>query len=187
NWARAVSSGNLPIPPRKSGWGSAGGGVAGAGVLRLPELYLDHGESLARGKVEDQPGDVLRRRADVEHEDRVARLAQKRQHGVVAVQQHLVVELGVDPAADDALEQREVEHHAQRVEAVGGERDGGAAVVAVQVAALALVLQEPVAVAERQLARHAGHGGSSNQRSEVRSQKSEVRSQPERCPLTSDL
>src|SRR5262249_50833844 len=80
------------------------------------------------------------------------------QDGVVAVQQHAVVEVRVDPGADDAFDAREVHDHPQRVELAGFQRDDGAAVVAVQVAALAVVVEQAMAVTKTEFTRHAIHG-----------------------------
>ena len=59
-----------------------------------------------------------------------------------------MIEILVDPAADLALDLREIEHHAVRIEVGGFEREHGAAVVSVQVAALAGIVQQPMAVAK---------------------------------------
>ena len=65
----------------------------------LPEATSTTGRP-ARGRlVEDQPGDVLGRRVDVHHEDRLALRLEDRQDRVVAAEQHVVVEVLVDPAA----------------------------------------------------------------------------------------
>ena len=77
---------------------------------------------------------------------------------VVAMQDHAMVEVLVDPVADHVLDVREIDHHAPRVELFGLDRDDGPAVVAVQVLALAVVVEQPVAVAEVDFARHSKHG-----------------------------
>src|SRR5687767_3735016 len=73
---------------------------------------------------------------------------------VVLAEQDLVVELVVDERADRLLDVPEVDHHAALVELARPHRDLGPAVVPVQVLALALVAQQPVAVAERDDLRH---------------------------------
>src|SRR5262249_16724121 len=46
-------------------------GVGRRAGLRLPQPDLDHGEALAGGVLEDEPGDVLGRGVDVEHVHRL--------------------------------------------------------------------------------------------------------------------
>src|SRR5262245_34845911 len=63
----------------------------------------------------------------------------------------------IDPAADDALDLREIHDHAELVEPGRLKRDDGPAVVSVQVPALAVVFEEPMAVAESKFARDEEH------------------------------
>ena len=67
-----------------------------------------------------------------------------------------MIEMGVDPVADDALDRREIDDHAEIVEPFGFERDDGAAVVAMQMPAFADVIEEAMAVAETDFARSPG-------------------------------
>src|SRR5262249_50574474 len=134
--------------------------VAGETVFRLPQLDLDHRKTLAGSEVKDQLGNVFGRWVNVQHKHRLALMAQQRQHRVVAVQQHLVVERLVDPRAHHGFHAGKVHDHAEVVKARRGERQDGATVVPVQVAALAVVIEQAVAVAEVDLARHAEHGAS---------------------------
>ena len=78
-------SGMLPLSLQGRGLrGEVSPAVGGVTRLRLPQLHLDHGEALGRRVLEDQPGDVLGGRVDVEDVDRLALLPQERQHRVVA-------------------------------------------------------------------------------------------------------
>ena len=63
-------------------------------------------------------------------------------------QDHLVIELAIDPAFDDPLDVAEIHHHVAVVEAVGADVDLDRRVVAVRVLADAVVVEQPVAVAE---------------------------------------
>lgn len=69
-----------------------------------------------------------------------------------------MIEVVIDPAADDAFDIREVEHHATFIERIGFDRDDGSAVVSVQKTAFAGIVQEPMAVAEVNLAGYLEHG-----------------------------
>ena len=60
----------------------------------------------------------------------------------------VVVEMVVDPAVDRSLDLRKIQHHAAIVKPRCLEGDAHPAVVPVQMPALALVMQEPMAVAE---------------------------------------
>ena len=63
-------------------------------------------------------------------------------------QQHLVIELAVDPALDDPLDVAEVADHVAVVERAGAHLDLRHGVVAVRMLADAVVVEQPVAVAE---------------------------------------
>src|SRR5262245_25063577 len=52
--------------------GRPGRAVDGEGVFRLPQPYLDDRKALRRRVVEDQLGQILRRRVGVQEEDRLA-------------------------------------------------------------------------------------------------------------------
>src|SRR5262249_52902387 len=108
-------------------------------VIRLPKLHLHYRKPLSRREVEDELGDVLSRRVYVHDEQRLALLLEKGQSGIILVQQHLVIEMLVDPAADDALDLGEIADHAEIVEIRRRQRDDGAAVVPVQMTALARI------------------------------------------------
>ena len=70
-----------------------------------------------------------------------------------------MVEVGIDPAGDDPLDVGEVEHHAAVVKLLGLDGDDGVAVVPMQVAALAVVVEQAMAVAEVDFSGDAEHGG----------------------------
>ena len=103
--------------------------------------------SSARSK--DQPARCVRRsdccRAD---EHRLAELLQRRDQRIVVAQQHLVIELAIDPALDDALDVAEVADHVAAVERAGAHFDFGDRVVAVRMLADAVVVEQPMAVTE---------------------------------------
>ena len=100
--------------------------------------------------------------------------AQQRHRRIVAVQEHAVVEVLVDPAATP-LDVAEVEHHAPRVQAGRLQRNDRPAVVAMQVPALSLVVQQPMAVAEVDLTGDCDTWGGGAQGSGVRGQGSVAR------------
>ena len=67
---------------------------------------------------------------------------------IVVPQHHLVIELAIDPALDDPLDVAEVAHHVAAVERVGAHFDFRDGVVAVRMLADAVVVEQPMAVAE---------------------------------------
>ena len=67
---------------------------------------------------------------------------------IVVAQQHPVIELAVDPAFHDPLDVAEIAHHVARVELRRPDFDLRDRVVAVRVLADAVVVEQPVAVAE---------------------------------------
>src|SRR5476649_542481 len=60
----------------------------------------------------------------------------------------ILIELGVDPAFDDPLDVAEIAHHVAVVERPGADFDFRGGVVAVRMFADAVVVEQPVAVAE---------------------------------------
>jgi len=56
--------------------------------------------------------------------------------------------MGVDPLLDRHFDLIEVAHHPFPIQPLGGELDCHLAIVSVEILALALVVQEPMAVAE---------------------------------------
>ena len=98
--------------------------------------------------IEDQPRNPLDGRIAVDDEDRFAELLERRDERVVVTEDHLVIELAIDPALDDPLDVAEVADHVAVVERVGAHLDLRRGVVAVRVLADAVVVEQPVAVAE---------------------------------------
>ena len=90
----------------------------------------------------------LDRRIAVEEVDRLAERLERRDQRIVMPQQHLVIELLVDPALDDALDVAEVADHVAVVERAGADLDLGGGIVPVRMLADAVVVQQPMAVAE---------------------------------------
>src|SRR6516165_1016920 len=103
-WEWFTAPGAQPQAAGSGGWAA----VSGVGGVGFPQADFDHRKTLAGGVVEDQPCDVLGRRVDVEHEHRLALGLQERKHRVVLVQEHFVIQGLIDPAADHALESREI-------------------------------------------------------------------------------
>ena len=67
---------------------------------------------------------------------------------VVVAQDHLVIQLAVDPALDEALDVGEIGDHVALVELIGADVDFDDGIVAVRVLADAVVVEQPVTVAE---------------------------------------
>ena len=59
-----------------------------------------------------------------------------------------MIEVLVDPSADDTFDIRKIEHHAPFVERLRLDGDDRAAVMPVQITALAIVIEQPMAVAK---------------------------------------
>src|SRR5262245_7477692 len=122
--------------------------IACPALLRFPQLALDDGKAATGGKFVDQAGEVFGGGALLHQKQWLALLSQDGDERVGLLQDQAVIELLVDPAADDALDLGEVEHHAAGVERRRSKRDHSPRAVAMEVAALAGVIQQPVAVAK---------------------------------------
>ena len=125
---------------------------------RLPHRDSDHRQSLLARLIEDQPRDALDSRIAVDDEDRLAELLERRHQRIVVAQDHLVIELAIDPALDDPLDVAEVADHVAVVERAGPHLDLRRRVVAVRVLADAVVVEQPMAVAEVDFLRDRVHG-----------------------------
>src|SRR5262249_34731080 len=98
--------------------------------------------------IEDQLRDALHGRITVDDVDRLAELRERRDERVVVAQDHLVVELAIDPALHDALDVAEIADHVAVVERAGAYFDLGDRVVSMRMLADAVVVEQAVAVAE---------------------------------------
>jgi hypothetical protein len=98
--------------------------------------------------LEDHPGDVLRGGVELQRDEDLARGAQRRRERIVPVQEEPVIDALVQEGAQGPLDGVEVGDHALRIQLLRAQRDARHAVVAVQPAALAGVVEQPVAVAE---------------------------------------
>src|SRR3990172_4510252 len=84
----------------------------------------------------------------VEEKHRLAEVQKGRHQRIVLAQQHLVIELLVDPVLDHALDVAEVAHHIAAVELAGTHLDLGDCVVPVRVLADPVVVEQPMTVTE---------------------------------------
>ena len=98
--------------------------------------------------VVQQFGDMLHRGIALHDEDGLAQLLQRADERIVFAKDHLVIELAVDPSLDDALDVGEIAHHVAVVERAAADFDLGDGIVAVRMFADAVVVEQPVAVAE---------------------------------------
>ena len=87
-------------------------------------------------------------------EHRLAQPLQRRDERVVFAQNHLVIELAVDPPLDNPLDVGKIADHVAAVERAAGDFDFGHRVVAVRMLADAVVIEQAVAVAELNLLGH---------------------------------
>src|SRR6185436_1721432 len=86
--------------------------------------------------------------------------AKCREDRIIAVKNHLVIELLINPDLHGSFDVAEVDNHAAFVEMVTFHRNQGPAIVAVEEATLAVVIKQPVAVAEINFASNAVHRSS---------------------------
>ena len=91
---------------------------------------------------------MLHRGIAVDDKHGLAQPLQRLNQRVIASQDHLVVELAIDPSLDDPLDVREIAHHVAVVERPAADFDLGDGVVAVRVLADAVVVEQAMAVAE---------------------------------------
>lgn len=85
-----------------------------------------------------------------------------------------MIEVGIDPGLHNPFDFAEVDDHTKFVELFAFNGDDRDAVVAVQVATLAGVVEQPMAVTEVNFAGDSVHGNTRSQESEARSQNGEM-------------
>ena len=98
--------------------------------------------------VVQQFGDMLHRGIALHDEHRLAQALQRCDERVVFAKNHLVVELAVDPPFDNPLDVGEIADHVAVVERPAADLDFRHGVVPVRMLADAVVIEQPVAVAE---------------------------------------
>lgn len=115
-------------------------------MRRFPKLRFDDGKAMFQRKLVNEFGEIFGRRIHIEQIERLVHLAQDFHSRIVAMQDHAVIEIVVDPASDDAFDIREVDHHAAIIELGRLDRDHGSPIVAVQILALAVVIEQSMPV-----------------------------------------
>ena len=102
------------------------------------------GTSLSLGLVENQLGDVFRGWVLVQQVEWLAHFFEHGDHWVATAKDHAMVQVLVDPGAYRLLDVAEIQHHPPRVQLRSFNADHGPTVVAMQVTALAIVVQQPM-------------------------------------------
>src|SRR5712664_1733224 len=113
---RARKAGRESWPFRESRAWRSRGPVFGERCRRFPHGYANDGQSLLHSLVEDQLRDAFDGRIAIEQIYRLSELLQRGDERVVVPEQHLVIELPVDPTFDDPLDVAEVTDHVAVVE-----------------------------------------------------------------------
>jgi hypothetical protein len=117
----------------------------------------------------DELGDALRCRVHIEQIIGFLQLLKRRQDRVVFMQDHLVIEVVVDPRLHHPFDLAEIDDHAQRIELIALNSNDRRAIVPVQMPAFAAVIQQAMTVTKVDFASNSMHG--------VRIQKPGVSSQ----------
>jgi hypothetical protein len=73
------------------------------------------------------------------------------------MENHPVVERGIDPLSDGFLELAKIDHHAEAVEFVRLKRDHRFAVVSMEIFAFSIVLKQTMTIAKVDFPRHSVH------------------------------
>ena len=103
---------------------------------------------MAFGLIEDQLRNPFDGRVAIEKVDWLSQLLERSDQRIVVAQDHLVIQLSVNPAFDDALDVAEIAHHVPAVERTGSDLDLGDGVVTVRVLADPVIIEQPVAITE---------------------------------------
>jgi hypothetical protein len=109
-------------------------------MLGFPEHDFDHRKTTLPGVFKDQPGDILRCRIAVHHENTLSALTEHRQEGIVLAQQHVVIQVFVNPLLDRPLDIGEIDQHPPLIELRSLQGNHRTAIVTVEMTTLAVIV-----------------------------------------------
>ena len=83
---------------------SIGRAIRGEAIGGFPQADFHNGKAIIPGIIEDDAGDVLCRRVRVEKKKRLSQFQEHGDDRVVAVKDHTMIEVFVNPLADNAFD-----------------------------------------------------------------------------------
>ena len=98
--------------------------------------------------VEDDLGDILGSGVGVHQVTGLPMLLKHGDQRILPMQEHLVIQLGIDPGLDHLVDVAEIHDHAPVVQMIADNFNFNFAVVAVEMTTLPLVVEQAMAVAE---------------------------------------
>ena len=134
------------LPFTKWAAGSSGVGREDVGVSQTRTVWISTPSSRPLSKINFAIRSTVGIALEQIH--RLAKRAERRHERIVLTQDHLVIELAIDPPFDHALDVAEVDDHIALVEAIRPDLDLHGGVVPVRVFAHAVVIEQPVTVTE---------------------------------------
>lgn len=111
-------------------------------------MHFQDGKSFFRSMFINQPRDSFRGRIGIDDIDWFSQRAKHWQRGVLLAENHAVIEILINPAANFAFDIVKVEQHPPIVELCSLQDNHGTAIMAMQITALSLVIQQAMAVTE---------------------------------------
>lgn len=115
----------------------------------FPELHFKHSKARLGSDLVNRFCEIFCRRVSVEQQHGLMMLPKDFDHGVFTVQNHVMVEILIDPMPDGLFDVTKIGEHSSMVEIRALNGDDSPPVMAVQEAALPIVVDEAMAVAER--------------------------------------
>ena len=98
--------------------------------------------------VVDNLGDIFGSGVGVHQVTGLPMLVKHGDQGILPVQQHLVIQFGIDPGLDDLVDVAKIDDHAPMVEMLADNLYFNSAVVAVEMTTFPLIVEQAMAVAE---------------------------------------
>ena len=131
--------------------------IDGAAFFGLPKFNPKDRKTSVLRDLEDESGQMFRRRILPDRTDRLTIFGQNREQRVRLGQNHAMVPMRVEPVAQDRFDLGKIAHHAVRIQRVGGKRDPNTGVMSMQSGAFAVVMKQPMPIAERKFPRNIKH------------------------------
>ena len=135
-------------PGEKRGLARCRPTIGSKGIWRFPEPDFGNLQPLRMGVVVDDLGDVFGSGVGVHQVTGLPVLAKHGDQRILSMQEHLVIQFGIDPGLDHLVDVAEIHDHAPVVQMIADNFHFNSAVVAVEMTTLPLVVEQAMAVAE---------------------------------------
>jgi hypothetical protein len=111
-------------------------------------MSFHHGKAALGSEIENKFRDIFRRRIGIDEVQWFAQLFEDRYGGIVTAQNHAVIQRFVNPLAYDLFDVGEIQDHAAGIQLRRFQYDDCSTIMPMQITALAVVIQQAMAITE---------------------------------------